>query len=268
MENMPSYFSIIPATVRYSKDLSPNEKLMYSEITALSNKYGYCKALNNYFAELYGVSVKTVSKWISNLEKHGFIEREVLRDQSNQVIGRKLYPVFDQGGLPSKKSRPSTRKGGDPLHEKAEDNNTSMNNTSMNSNNICASGDAGVSEKVDKSKKTKEKDIQIAKDFEEIWAVYPRKIGKKEALRHYKAWVKKSKANTKEVMLEKVKTFAKYVLLKGTAKDYIPYGSTWFSSRVDDDYSADAEQGQQPSSGGYDNANSLLNNLDDDDLPF
>ena len=37
---MPSYYSIIPANVRYSKDLSAQEKLFYSEITALTNLKG------------------------------------------------------------------------------------------------------------------------------------------------------------------------------------------------------------------------------------
>ena len=50
----PSYYSIIPATVRYDKRLKAYERLMFSEITALSNKYGYCTAPNSYFASLIG----------------------------------------------------------------------------------------------------------------------------------------------------------------------------------------------------------------------
>lgn len=67
--NQPSYYSIMPAYVRYDKDLKPNEKLLYSEITALSNKFGYCTASNNYFAPLYDVSKETVSRWISHLKR-------------------------------------------------------------------------------------------------------------------------------------------------------------------------------------------------------
>ncbi len=51
----PNYWAILPANVRYDKELAANEKILYAEITALSNKYGFCFAKNKYFAELYGV---------------------------------------------------------------------------------------------------------------------------------------------------------------------------------------------------------------------
>ena len=58
--NRPSYYSIIPARVRYS-DLKPNAKLLYGEISSLTHKEGYCYAQNKYFAELYNVSKNTIS---------------------------------------------------------------------------------------------------------------------------------------------------------------------------------------------------------------
>ena len=63
-ENQISYYAVIPATVRYDTNLKPAEKLLYAEITSLSNKYGYCFASNKYFANLYNVDPHTVSQWI------------------------------------------------------------------------------------------------------------------------------------------------------------------------------------------------------------
>jgi hypothetical protein len=86
MEN-PSYYAIIPANVRYS-NLKPNAKLLYGEITALSNQKGYCWSSNNYFAELYGVTKNTISLWINQLKDQNFIHVEVIRNENKQVIKR------------------------------------------------------------------------------------------------------------------------------------------------------------------------------------
>lgn len=76
MENQnpkPAYYAIIPANVRYT-DIPDGSKLLYGEITALCNKKGMCWASNEYFAELYNVSVKTISRWIGFLLDRGFIK--------------------------------------------------------------------------------------------------------------------------------------------------------------------------------------------------
>ena len=64
----PSYYAILTASVRYDNRLTDSEKILYAEITALSNKYGYCSASNNYFAKLYEVSKRTISTRINNLK--------------------------------------------------------------------------------------------------------------------------------------------------------------------------------------------------------
>ena len=73
MEEKPNYFAIIPANIRYDDNLKLGEKMMYGEITALSNKTGACYASNNYFAKLYKVSPQAISKWIKALEKYNYI---------------------------------------------------------------------------------------------------------------------------------------------------------------------------------------------------
>ena len=87
----PSYYATIPAPVRYDKELKPMEKLLYGEISSLSNKWGFCIASNNYFAKLYGVDKATVSRWIGNLEHRGYVKREDIRNEKKQVVQRRVY---------------------------------------------------------------------------------------------------------------------------------------------------------------------------------
>ena len=90
-QNKPSYYAIIPSEVRYCEKLKYAERLLYGEITALAGKEGYSFATNKYFAELYGVIPGTISRWISHLENLGFIKVEIIKDEKNQIIERRIY---------------------------------------------------------------------------------------------------------------------------------------------------------------------------------
>lgn len=86
----PSYFAIIPADVRYDKDLNPNAKLLYGEITCLANKNGYCYATNSFFADLYGVDKATISRWITQLKDKGYIDVFIIKSKDNQIVERRI----------------------------------------------------------------------------------------------------------------------------------------------------------------------------------
>ena len=94
-KEFPSYYSIIPATVRYDHNLKANEKLMYGEITALSSKNGYCWAENRYFAELYDVHKITISKWLKNLEDNGYIRTELKYVYGTKQVSKRLIYIND-----------------------------------------------------------------------------------------------------------------------------------------------------------------------------
>lgn len=91
VEKQPSYYAIIPATIRYDERLKYAERLFYGEITALIGKEGYCFASNNYFAELYGVIPGTISRWISHLSKLEYIKVELIRNNKKEIIERRIY---------------------------------------------------------------------------------------------------------------------------------------------------------------------------------
>ena len=73
-KNYRNYYAIIPATVRYDKDLTANAKLLYGEITALCNDKGYCWANNSYFMDLYNCTERSIQILLKQLSKKGYIK--------------------------------------------------------------------------------------------------------------------------------------------------------------------------------------------------
>ena len=140
-----SYYAIIPANVRYDKEISANAKLLYGEITALCNAKGYCWATNQYFANLYSVSKKTVSRWISELADKGYINSYMqYKDGSREVDQRVVsinnttdkkvdtYTQKDRYPIPKNVNTPIPKNVHTPIPKNAEDNTTSINTTSIN----------------------------------------------------------------------------------------------------------------------------------------
>lgn len=134
----PSYYAILPADVRYDNRLKPMEKIIYCEITALTNKNGYCNARNSYFAELYEVHKNTVGAWISHLVELGYLKSILIyKENSSEIIGRKLYisipkketdtPINENIDTPQQKNL-------DPINENIDTLSTKklkINNTSL-----------------------------------------------------------------------------------------------------------------------------------------
>jgi hypothetical protein len=209
----PSYYSILTADVRYDKRLKPNEKLLFSEITALSNKRGYCNASNNYFAQLYDVTTVTASNWVNHLKDRGYIDVEMIYD-GKRIKERRIFvnsnPIKENFNTPKEKVEDPIKnnfKGG--IKEKFKENITSSNNTSKNK--------------------------QLEEDFDKLWKLYPRKEGKKKAFEAYKRAIKNGTTN-KEIQTGIVNYLAQ-IRVQRTNKQYIKQGSTWFNGECwNDEY--------------------------------
>ena len=137
----PNYFGILPANVRYDKNLKPMEKILYTEISSLTNKDGYCYATNSYFSKLYEVHKNTVGAWINNLEKQGYIKTVLIyKKGTKEIIERRIYinqkidtPVNENVDTYQQKDlEPINEKIDTPINENIEENNTSINNTINN----------------------------------------------------------------------------------------------------------------------------------------
>lgn len=85
-----NYYAVIPANVRYDFDLPPLAKLLYGEIAAFANTDGYCTTDNQYFANLYGISVKQVVRLLEDLKAGEYIS--ILDTENHRQI-------FLNGGL-------------------------------------------------------------------------------------------------------------------------------------------------------------------------
>ena len=124
-ENQVSYYSVIPATVRYDIRLKAAEKLIYGEITSLTNKKGYCYATNKYFADLYSVTSHTVSQWISHLDKLGYIHIELIKNVKKEIEERRIY-IRDIPYV-QKNTYPYVLKSTYPMYKKVQENNKIYN---------------------------------------------------------------------------------------------------------------------------------------------
>ncbi|WP_405266631.1 helix-turn-helix domain-containing protein [Cellulophaga sp. Ld12] len=117
----PSYYSILPAPVRYDKRLTPNAKILYAEITSLTNKLGFCYASNRYFEDLYKVSTQSINFWLQQLEKNGYINRIIYRDKGTKEILNRYITIFE---------KPIQENFNRPIQEILITNNKALNNKS------------------------------------------------------------------------------------------------------------------------------------------
>ena len=205
-----NFYAIIPAFVRYDKDLQPNAKLLYGEITALTNEKGFCWAENEYFANLYNVSKTSISKWISSLIKKQYITSEIVYKQGTKEIEHRYLRIVG-GGIEEKLNT--------PIEEKLKDNNTSNNNTLKEINKESFS----------------EEDLALW--FNKVYEIYPRKVSKVKAKEMFE---RKLRGLDKETAYKKA--IAIYRMLERQVEvwesekreiSYLPYPASWLNDNVE-----------------------------------
>lgn len=199
-----SYYAIIPAHIRYDTSIPANAKLLYGEITALCNAEGYCWAGNAYFADLYGVSKKSVSNWIATLAKRGYISVEMKYKEGTAEILDRYIRIVPEG---------IEKNFHTPMEEKVKDNNTGSNNTSNNT-------------------------LEDIYPFDEFWSAYPKKKAKEAAK---KAWIKLKPNETlgKEIIQAVTESAKTKDWIKENGK-YIPYPATYLNGKRWEDERNDA----------------------------
>jgi hypothetical protein len=157
MTDKPNMYGILPANVRYSEGLSSFAKLMYTEISALSNKHGYCFATNSYFGKVFNKSSASISRALTELKDCGAIT--IIDGEGGELV-RKITPCS-----PTKKLKmitPHLIENDNPtLIKNEEHNNTSYNNTSLSNTKVL---DIKVNPLLAKTKL-----LSVIRFYSEVW---------------------------------------------------------------------------------------------------
>lgn len=151
----PGYYAVIPADVRYDDRIPANAKLLYGEISALADMNGFCFAGNGYFAQLYGLSERTITSLIKSLKDNGHILVDLKKDDTGKIISRRIWlRVSVADGQPVEENFYTPRKYfREDIENFCGDINTSNN-------------EIDIKEKNKKEKSAKKKDAPPKVDFD------------------------------------------------------------------------------------------------------
>ena len=174
--------------------------------------------------------IHSLDSGLEELAKYGYLERTRLRDKK----GRFGAPVWILHDDPVDAQEP---KCDFPILEKPILENRTLLNKYLTK-------DLSNKVRTNKQANAASADADLSESFNKLWTLYPKKQGKKDAFRHYKAWRKKSKDNTDDYLLRKLNEYKAYL----AANQWLHpmNGSTWFNGRFDDDYSTANSQGYRP----------------------
>jgi Helix-turn-helix domain len=217
----------IPKEVWLNEDLGWSEKLLLVEIDSLA-KNGECFASNEYLGKFLRLSKKRVSELITDLNRRGYLTVDLIyKEGTKEVEKRVIRPLAENRYTPSGKSAEALAENAErPLAENRYYNNTLITNTNINT----------------MSKTNKTTTGQMEKEFEQLWAKYPRKIGKKKAFDSFKK-ARKVKKVPYEVIENGLNRYLDYVQTRELDEQYIQHGSTWFNQeKWQDDYISIAPQ--------------------------
>jgi hypothetical protein len=213
----------IPKEIYLHKGLTPTEKLLLAEISSFA-KNGICFASNEHFSDFLGISKGHVSKLLTKLVRMEFITVDLIyKEGTKEVEKRTITPILIKEHTP-------THTGVDPL---LVDEHTPTH-TGAHPLLVNEYYKEHLKESFKEQDKKKENIIkekitspQLEKEFEQLWKIYPRKMGKKKA---FDAFIKARKI--KKISYETIENglyrYISHLEHSGTDEQYMMHGSTWF----------------------------------------
>ena len=221
----PGYWAVLPAAVRYDPQLPPSAKILYAEISALTDQRGFCFASNDYFRKLYGMGERTVRRLIAQLQESGYIR---IQDGDGGAGRRKIYAGINPLG-----EEPGQKWPGYP------DKNGRVHNNSIENNNPPTSPPGGT-----RAKTPRKEPSWKPERFAGFWNYYPKSAHKSKQAA-IKAWDQLRPGD--ELIDEIAKALRRQMATDEWKRGIgIPYPSTYLRQRRWEDEIADPEAPDPP----------------------
>lgn len=85
-------YAVIPSHILAMRELSPQAKLLYAEISAATPGDGFCSKQASFFAKLLNVSESSVRRWIKELQDADAVRVEMeYRSYTREIKRRRIY---------------------------------------------------------------------------------------------------------------------------------------------------------------------------------
>lgn len=162
-----------------------------------------------------------IKSTLDELKKFGFLV--VTKRMPNETDSGRIEYEYNIYEKPQKQAIEKQDAENLPLEDQTVENPRQLNTNQFNTNSS-------------NTKKANTNNRDILTEFERLWKLYPRKVGKPKALKAYEKACKKG--TTFEEVEQGIKAYCQQIKGLNTEAEYIKHGSTWFNGECwKDDYS-------------------------------
>lgn len=218
-------FTIIRNSIFKDYTLSAKAKGVACQLLSLPPTWDYSV---RGLVELFDDGEASIRSALTELEQHGYLRRE--QDRSEGKFGKIKYIITDM------------LKSENPYVEKPQavnpqaDNSVADNHAQLNTKELTTEVST-INPLTTKG--------YIETEFENLWAMYPKKQGKADAFKHYQK-ARKS-GTTYEEVGRGIQAYLNYIQVTETDPQYIKMGSTFFSQKAwMDDWTPPKQKSKNP----------------------
>lgn len=230
-------YGLIPKQVMRDKDLSVEAKAVYAYLSSFTGAGRTAYPSVSLMISELNISKNRFYNHRKQLLDKGYIK--ITKNRNEEGWSNNIYTLVSNPRLCFEDTRNEDIQNEDIQNEDTIINSSNINST--NSNSINTSSSAELTER-----------------FEKLWKLYPRKQGKRDALRHYKRAIKEG--TTDQEIERGIKSYIREIKITNTKKQFIRHGSAWFNQHGwEDEYlgGSEKEQKDEPTTD-FDDLSSLL----------